>query len=88
MFGDRLFYLDWWNATSLDYFWRTWNLPVHKWLIIHVYFPLTKRGFSPAIASLMTFVWSAIFHEMIISVPFHTFKAWAFSAMMVQVKKS
>lgn len=23
-FGDRLFYMDFWNATSIDHFWRTW----------------------------------------------------------------
>lgn len=30
-FGDRQFYRDWWNATTIDYFWRNWNIPVHKW---------------------------------------------------------
>ena len=28
-FGDRLFYEDWWNCTSFDFFWRTWNIPTH-----------------------------------------------------------
>ena len=29
-FADRQFYLDWWNAPSLDIFWRKWNIPVHS----------------------------------------------------------
>ena len=29
-FGDRRFYLDWWNAPDINTFWRTWNLPVHR----------------------------------------------------------
>jgi diacylglycerol O-acyltransferase-1 len=37
-FGDRLFYRDWWNAQTLDVYWRNWNLPVHNVLI---FFPLT-----------------------------------------------
>ncbi|KAG2382012.1 hypothetical protein C9374_005804 [Naegleria lovaniensis] len=84
-FGDRLFYLDWWNCTDLSYFWRTWNLPVHKWLVLHIYLPLVNNGFSPSIASFCVFFVSAVFHELIISIPFHTVKAWAFSAMMVQM---
>ena len=30
-FGDREFYQDWWNAKSLEHYWRLWNTPVHKW---------------------------------------------------------
>lgn len=30
-FADREFYLDWWNAESIQYFWKTWNTPVN-WL--------------------------------------------------------
>jgi diacylglycerol O-acyltransferase 1 len=84
-FGDRLFYLDWWNCTSMDFFWRTWNLPVHKWMVIHVYIPLLEKGFNPAFSSFMVFFVSAIGHEVIISIPFRTWKFWAFSAMMAQM---
>ena len=30
-FGDRKFYEDWWNAQSIKAFWKTWNIPVHRW---------------------------------------------------------
>ncbi|MGH0129404.1 UNVERIFIED_CONTAM: hypothetical protein FKN15_061809 [Acipenser sinensis] len=32
-FGDREFYRDWWNSETVTYFWRNWNIPVHKWCI-------------------------------------------------------
>ena len=28
-FGDRNFYMDWWNCRTLEEYWKTWNLPVH-----------------------------------------------------------
>ncbi|KAM7396318.1 hypothetical protein PAMP_019364 [Pampus punctatissimus] len=30
-FGDRHFYGDWWNATTLIIFWKNWNIPFQKW---------------------------------------------------------
>jgi hypothetical protein len=69
----------------MDYFWRTWNLPVHKWLVLHIYLPLTELKISPIISSFMVFFISAIFHELIISVPFHTVKLWSFFGMMAQM---
>lgn len=36
-FADRQFFLDWWNSTSLDSFWRKWNNPVHEWCLRHIY---------------------------------------------------
>ncbi|KAI8108683.1 hypothetical protein M9435_005100 [Picochlorum sp. BPE23] len=35
-FGDREFYKEWWNATTLGEYWRLWNMPVHKWMLRHV----------------------------------------------------
>jgi len=32
-FGDRVFYKDWWNATTFEEYWRLWNLPVHYWMV-------------------------------------------------------
>ena len=29
-FGDREFYKDWWNASTVGEYWRLWNMPVHK----------------------------------------------------------
>lgn len=32
-FADRNFYCDWWNANNIDTFWRSWNMPVHRWAL-------------------------------------------------------
>jgi diacylglycerol O-acyltransferase 1 len=43
-FGDREFYKDWWNATTIGDYWRLWNMPVHKWMMRTVYSPLVRSG--------------------------------------------
>ena len=35
-----------WNAPTLGDYWKLWNMPVHKWLLRHVYFPALRLGFS------------------------------------------
>jgi len=84
-YADRLFYLDWWNSTTLGYFWRTWNLPVHNWMLQNIYIPLLNRGYSKSKAGFACFFVSAVFHEVLISVPFGTLKMWAFMAIIVQM---
>jgi diacylglycerol O-acyltransferase-1 len=91
-FGDRLFYKDWWNSESLDVYWRSWNLPVHNWLLRHVYAPTMRNvssRLSPAkkhlVAVLITFVISALAHELLVSVPCHLFAFHAFLGMLGQV---
>jgi hypothetical protein len=61
-FGDRNFYMDWWNCRNLEEYWRTWNLPVHFFFIRHCYTPLLKRGWSKLAANFLVFVLSAIAH--------------------------
>lgn len=87
-FGDRNFYSDWWNATNIEVFWRTWNLPVHRWCVRHLYIPLVDKGYSRMVASTMVFLFSAFFHEYLVSVPLKMFKTWAFMGMMAQMPLS
>lgn len=84
-FGDREFYKDWWNAKTVEEYWRMWNMPVHKWMVRHVYFPCLRNGIPKGVAVLIAFVVSAIFHELCIAVPCHIFKFWAFIGIMLQV---
>lgn len=84
-FGDREFYKDWWNAKTVEEYWRMWNMPVHKWMIRHVYFPCLRNGIPKVVAVLIAFLLSAIFHELCIAVPCHIFKLWAFIGIMFQV---
>ncbi|KAN0026847.1 hypothetical protein ACTFIV_007838 [Dictyostelium citrinum] len=84
-FGDREFYRDWWNSTGLDYFWRTWNMPVHHWMVVLIYTPMRRRGFSKNMGYFMCFFVSAVFHELVISIPFHSLKLWGFFGIMSQM---
>lgn len=87
-FADRNFYCDWWNANNIDTFWRTWNMPVHRWCVRHVYIPIVELGYSSKGASIIVFFISAFFHEYLVSVPLKTFKIWAFMGMMGQIPLS
>nr|ACO55634.1 type I diacylglycerol acyltransferase [Echium pitardii] len=84
-FGDREFYKDWWNAQTIEEYWRMWNMPVHKWMVRHIYFPCLRNGMPKELAILIAFLISAIFHELCIAVPCHIFKFWAFIGIMFQV---
>ena len=44
-FGDRLFYKDWWNARTIENYWRNWNLPVHHWCLRHLCKFFCDNGF-------------------------------------------
>jgi len=83
--GDRVFYKDWWNSSELGTYWRLWNLPVHYWLLRHFYFPLIRIKCPKSIAMVLVFVFSAVFHELLVSVPFHIVRPWSFLGMMGQI---
>ena len=83
-FGDRLFYKDWWNARTVDKYWQRWNLPVHHWMIRHCYYPILRTGLGKSSALFLVFFLSALFHEVIISVPFKQITYHAFLGMLAQ----
>ena len=84
-FGDRLFYKDWWNSSTVEAYWRFWNQPVHYWLVRHLYFPCIRSGCSKAGAMFVVFLTSAVVHEVLISIPFHIIRPWSFLGMMAQI---
>ena len=84
-FGDRLFYKAWWNASRLDVYWRNWNIPVHAWLVRHIFMPCLCANLSKEMSMFLVFAFSAFLHEWLVSVPCHTYKAWAFLGMLAQV---
>lgn len=83
-FGDRLFYKDWWNAKTIDSYWRTWNIPVHNWCIRHLYYPVLRTGYSKNTAGFVVFLFSAFMHELVISFPFQYISFHAFNGMLAQ----
>eukprot|EP00591_Stephanopyxis_turris_P013067 CAMPEP_0195529628 /NCGR_PEP_ID=MMETSP0794_2-20130614/32244_1 /TAXON_ID=515487 /ORGANISM="Stephanopyxis turris, Strain CCMP 815" /LENGTH=757 /DNA_ID=CAMNT_0040660967 /DNA_START=180 /DNA_END=2453 /DNA_ORIENTATION=+ len=84
-FGDRVFYKDWWNSAEVSAYWRLWNMPVHYWLVRHVYFPCIRKGMSKTMATVAVFFVSAVMHEVLLSVPFHFVSFWSFIGMMGQI---
>jgi diacylglycerol O-acyltransferase-1 len=84
-FGDRSFYLEWWNSRTLGEYWRLWNLPVHYFLLRHVYTPLLNIGLSKAVSTFGVFFVSAVVHEYLISGSFSIISYWAFLSMIGQV---
>lgn len=83
-FSDRLFYKDWWNCKSFGEYWRSWNLPVHHWLMRHVYFVLLKKGVGRVGGLITVFTISALFHEYVVSASIGVWTYVAFIAMMSQ----
>jgi len=84
-FGDREFYKDWWNAKTIDEYWRKWNMPVHKWIVRHIYFPCMRSGISKEVAVFISFFVSAVLHELCVAVPCRIVKFWAFLGIMLQI---
>ncbi|KAF9970756.1 hypothetical protein BGZ73_006479 [Actinomortierella ambigua] len=84
-FGDRCFYLAWWNSGSLATYWRLWNRPVYTFFKRHVYLPLVTKGTSPTLAMFIIFTVSAILHEVLIGLPTHMMLGYAFLGMFAQI---
>lgn len=70
-FGDREFYSDWWNVSSVRIYWTTWNKPVYHFMKRHIYAPLIGRGVPPWLAQGIVFVFSGLMHELLVGVPTH-----------------
>eukprot|EP00271_Cylindrocystis_brebissonii_P019956 TRINITY_DN6383_c0_g1_i2.p1 TRINITY_DN6383_c0_g1~~TRINITY_DN6383_c0_g1_i2.p1 ORF type:complete len:336 (-),score=61.81 TRINITY_DN6383_c0_g1_i2:2021-3028(-) len=84
-FGDREFYRDWWNAKTIEEYWRLWNMPVHRWMVRHVYFPLLQCGCSKQFSVFAVFFLSAVFHEILVGIPCHVVRLWAFLGIIFQI---
>ncbi|KAG8745659.1 hypothetical protein FRC10_007356 [Ceratobasidium sp. 414] len=85
-FGDREFYQDWWNSTSFDEYARKWNKPVHAFLLRHVYqASLSSKRVSRFSATLLTFLLSALVHELVMAVVTKKIRMYLFVMQMSQI---
>ncbi|KAF8603802.1 MBOAT-domain-containing protein [Ceratobasidium sp. AG-I] len=85
-FGDREFYQDWWNSTSFDEYARKWNKPVHAFLLRHVYqASLSSKKISKLSATFITFLLSALVHELVMAVVTKKIRAYLFVMQMSQI---
>ncbi|KAE8737120.1 hypothetical protein FOCC_FOCC017421 [Frankliniella occidentalis] len=65
-FGDRMFYMDWWNQGSFSAWYRTWNVLVQDWLYTYVYKDVVLLGGNGLGARVAVFFISAAVHEFIL----------------------
>lgn len=74
-FADRLFYKDWWNSTTYQVYYRTWNVVVHDWLYTYIYKDMYEIVVprNRLLATTSVFLISAFFHEYIMTFSFRFF---------------
>ncbi|XP_062557543.1 sterol O-acyltransferase 1-like [Armigeres subalbatus] len=74
-FADRMFYGDWWNASSFVEFFRLWNVAVSDWLYAFLYKESIQLLFKNhrSLATILVFTVSAVFHEVIMAFSFRFF---------------
>lgn len=85
-FADRGFYGDWWNSVSWDQYAREWNRPVHHFLLRHVYHStISSFHLSKHSATFVTFLLSALVHEMCMAVMFKKVRLYLFIMQLLQV---
>jgi len=83
-FADRQFYADWWNSCDWLEFSREWNKPVHHFFRRHVY-SASKNHMSRPLATTITFLISALAHELVMGCITRKFRGYGFIAMMLQM---
>ena len=84
-FADRDFYGEWYNSMNMREFWASWNRPVHHFALRHIYSPVLRNlHVKKEVAQIIVFFLSAVAHELLVSIPAHQFKIYAFIAMLLQ----
>ena len=85
-FADREFYRAWWNSTDWDHYSRDWNVPVHKFLLRHVYHStISSFHVSKTTATLVTFLLSSLIHEVAMYVLFKKVRFYLLTLQMLQL---
>lgn len=84
-FADREFYRYWWNSVDWNEYARDWNVPVHKFLLRHVYHSsISAFKVNKTLATFLTFFLSSIIHELAMYV---IFKKIRFYLLMLQMSQ-
>lgn len=83
-FADRHFYSDWWNSTDWMEFSREWNVPVYSFLRRHVY-SASRPHTGRHIATVITFLISAMGHEIVMACITKKIRGYGFVAQMLQL---
>ncbi|KAI1308815.1 MBOAT family protein [Xylaria venustula] len=83
-FADRHFYSDWWNCSDWMEFSREWNVPVYSFLRRHVY-ATSKPTIGRSNATFVTFLVSAIGHEIVMACITKKLRGYGFICQMLQL---
>ncbi|KAK8062233.1 sterol O-acyltransferase 2 [Apiospora hydei] len=83
-FADRHFYSDWWNSTDWMEFSREWNVPVYSFLRRHVY-ATSRQKIGRPMATLITFLVSALGHEIVMACITKKIRGYGFICQMLQL---
>ncbi|ORY71346.1 MBOAT, membrane-bound O-acyltransferase family-domain-containing protein [Pseudomassariella vexata] len=83
-FADRHFYADWWNSTDWMEFSREWNVPVYSFLRRHVY-ATSKPRIGKNMATIITFLISAMGHEIVMACITKKLRGYGFICQMSQL---
>ncbi|KAH9995872.1 MBOAT-domain-containing protein [Xylariaceae sp. FL0662B] len=83
-FADRHFYSDWWNSTDWMEFSREWNVPVYSFLRRHVY-ATSKPSIGRNMATVITFLVSAVGHEIVMACITKKIRGYGFVCQMMQL---
>lgn len=83
-FADRHFYSDWWNSTDWMEFSREWNVPVYSFLRRHVY-ATSRPTIGRNMATIITFLISAIGHEIVMACITKKIRGYGFICQMLQL---
>ncbi|KAF2859488.1 acyl-CoA/sterol acyltransferase [Piedraia hortae CBS 480.64] len=85
-FADRGFYGDWWNSVTWDQYARDWNRPVHHFLLRHVYhLSISALRLSKRSATFVTFLLSALVHEMCMAILFGKVRGYLLGLQLMQM---
>ena len=85
-FADREFYRYWWNSVDWNEYARDWNVPVHKFLLRHVYHSsLSALHVDKTTATVLTFGLSSIVHELAMYVIFKKIRFYLTILQMSQL---
>lgn len=85
-FGDRNFYGEWWNCSSWDEFAKEWNVPVHRFLLRHVYHSsMSSLQLNRVQATLLTFFLSSVVHEFVMFSIFKKLRCYLLCMQMFQL---
>ncbi|KAI1438313.1 MBOAT-domain-containing protein [Xylaria sp. CBS 124048] len=83
-FADRHFYSDWWNCSDWMEFSREWNVPVYSFLRRHVY-ATSKPSIGRNNATFVTFLVSALGHEIVMACITKKLRGYGFVCQMLQL---